>query len=194
VDEAAFEHVLRRARQRAPDALEAVYELYSRRVYGLLFRLTGSHDIAEDLLQGTFLRVVRMLPAYEHSGRFEAWIFRIAANLVRDRARQAARQRRFHAADSSDGGGVDGQWRAARPPPQPDELLGRREAGDRLAEALARLSESEREVLLLRHYSDLSFREIAEMLDIPIGTTLSRAHRALQRLRRDLGEDVWRDG
>ncbi len=193
MDEAGFEQVLRRARERAPDALEAVYELYSRRVYGLLFRLTGSHEVAEDLLQATFLRVVRMLPAYEHSGRFESWIFRIAANLVRDRARQASRQRRFHAAESSDGGNVDGQWRAARRPPQPDELLGRREAGDRLGECLARLSEHEREVLLLRHYSDLSFREIAEMLDIPLGTALSRAHRALERLRREMGDDVWQD-
>ncbi len=189
MDEAAFEQLLRRAQRREADALETLYELYCRRVFGLLYRLTGSRDVAEDLLQATFLRVVRVLPDYEHSGRFEAWLFRIAANLVRDRARkrsrhQKAMEREFpRRADEQ-------RSKAATPQPvRPDEELDRRESAQRLQVCLADLSEMEREIILLRHYSELSFREIAEMLDIPLGTALSRAHRALARMRRQLGDE-----
>lgn len=64
-------------------------ELYSPRVFGLLYRLCGSREAAEDLMQETFLRVVRTIDRYEHSGKFEAWLFRIAANLARDSAGRA---------------------------------------------------------------------------------------------------------
>ncbi len=79
---------------------------------------------------------------------------------------------------------------AATPQPvRPDEELGRLESAQRLQVCLADLSEMEREIILLRHYSELSFREIAAMLDIPLGTALSRAHRALARMRRQLGDE-----
>lgn len=189
MDEAAFEQLLRRAQRREADALETLYELYCRRVFGLLYRLTGSRDVAEDLLQATFLRVVRVLPDYEHSGRFEAWLFRIAANLVRDRARKRSRHQK--AIEREFPRRADDQLsHAATPQPvQPDEELDRRESEQRLQVCLADLSEMEREIILLRHYSELSFREIAEMLDIPLGTALSRAHRALARMRRQLGDE-----
>ena len=190
MDEAAFEQLLRRAQRREPDALETLYELYGRRVYGLLYRLTRSRDDAEDLLQGTFLRVVRMLPDYQHTGRFEAWLFRIAANLVRDRARKAARHQAAIEREFPRGIETSSAGRAAATRQGPDEELDRREAEQRLQDCLAELGDLEREIILLRHFSELSFREIAEMLDIPLGTALSRAHRALARMRRQLGDDV----
>ena len=189
MDEAAFEQLLRRAQRREPDALETLYELYGQRVYGLLYRLTRSRDDAEDLLQGTFLRVVRVLPDYQHTGKFEAWLFRIAANLVRDRARKMARHQQ--AIERKFPGGAEGPTAggAAGAHPGPDEELERRESEQRLQECLAELGDMEREIILLRHHSELSFREIAEMLDIPLGTALSRVHRALARMRRQLGDD-----
>ena len=189
MDEAAFEQLLRRAQRREADALESLYELYCRRVFGLLYRLTGSRDVAEDLLQATFLRVVRVLPDYEHRGRFEAWLFRIAANLVRDRARKRSRHQK--AIEHGFPRRGDEQLSNAATPQsvRPDEELDRRESEQRLQACLADLSEMEREIILLRHYSELSFREIAEMLDIPLGTALSRAHRALARMRRQLGDE-----
>lgn len=190
MDEAAFEQLLRRAQRREPEALETLYELYARGVYGLLYRLTRSRDDAEDLLQGTFLRVVRVLPDYQHTGKFEAWLFRIAANLVRDRARKMVRHQ--HAMERQFPRGVEAPaaGRAAAARPGPDEELHRREAEKRLQDCLAELGDMEREIILLRHYSELSFREIADMLDIPLGTALSRAHRALASMRRQLGDDL----
>jgi RNA polymerase sigma-70 factor (ECF subfamily) len=162
------------------DVLSALVRLYSPRVFGLLYRLSGSREVAEDLLQETFLRVVRTIGQYEHVGRFEAWLFRIAANLARDRARQGGRRGRT--------GSLDGP-RSDDPPPElvdragPERRLVAQEESARLAAGLDQLSAAEREILLLRHYSGLPFAEIARILGVPLGTALARAHRALQHLR-----------
>lgn len=173
--------LLDRARRREPDALDALVQRYSSRVYGLLYRMTGSRDVADDFLQETFLRMVRTIEAYEHTGRFEAWLFRIAANLARDHARQRARR-----GDSSPLGAdaeCEPAMRSSAAAQGPDAALERAETSERLEAALGLLSPADREILMLRHFGDLSFREIAEMLGVPLGTALARAHRALQRLR-----------
>ena len=191
MEPAGLDRVLRRARRRDPAALHTIVEMYSTRVFGLLYRLTGSPEIAEDLLQETFLRVVRMIPEYRHAGKFEAWLFRIAANLARDHAR---RIRRHGQPLALDGPGRENQPAvpeladAAQPDPG-DELL-KTETGQRLGEVLQELPELDREIILLRHFSELSFREVAELLDIPLGTALARAHRALKRLKAALGGEV----
>ena len=129
-----------------------------------------------------------MLPEYQHTGKFDAWWFRIAANIARDRARKMGRHRQ--AIEREFPYGVEGPRSSRGPirPPRPEDELDRHESEQRLQECLSELSESEREVILLRHYSDLSFREIAGMLEIPLGTALSRAHRALARMREQLGD------
>jgi len=178
-----LEDVLRRAARREPEALDALIDLYSGRVYGLIFRLCGSRDVAEDLLQETFLRVVRNIDAYEHTGKFESWLFRIAGNLARDRARRGKRRGRTASLDIADDSGDAPAERLADVEPNPVERLDHAEARDRLVECLDRLPDAQREILLLRHYSGLSFAEIAKTLGIPLGTALARAHRALGRLR-----------
>ncbi|MBL8878939.1 MAG: sigma-70 family RNA polymerase sigma factor [Phycisphaerales bacterium] len=184
-----FEEILRRARQHDADAVEAIFNLYSARVYGLLYRLTGSRDDADDLLQETFLRLVRTISRYEHDGRFDAWLFRIAANLTRDRGRKHRRRAPSAPLDvyaTGENDSADDRALAVDRPP--DFSILRNESEARLAEAMQRLTEVEREVLVLRHYSDLPFREIAKLLEIPLGTALARAHRALLRLRANLAD------
>lgn len=184
-----LEACLRRAVRRDPDALTTLVELYSPRVFGLLYRLTGSRDVAEDLMQETFLRMVRTIDQYVHVGKFEPWLFRIAANLARDHARRVRRQ------------GPPASWDSPgddEPPPGaggtvedgPDDQLLRQEACQRLVAGLNRLSPAEREVLMLRHFSGMSFRDIAEALGVPLGTALARAHRALRRLRAELEDEA----
>ncbi len=183
--------LLLRARRRDAAALTALAEAYSARLYGLLVRLTSSRVEAEDLVQETLLRVIRTIEDYDHQGRFEAWLFRIAANLARDYRR---RQRRrglsasLSSVESDEGGGstervdprvIDGETMAMN-----------EESHGRLAACLAGLTDADREILLLRHYGDLSFREIADLLGVPLGTALARAHRAVARLRQRLeGEE-----
>lgn len=190
MDARELDHLLPRARRHEPEALHLLIEAYSPRVYGLLYRLTGSRETAEDLLQETFLRMVRTIGAYEHRGRFEAWLFRIAANLARDHAR---RSKRRGVIASLDGPGCDGEpFAADLPNPRqdsPGQGVIETEAGQRLEACLENLAETDREIILLRHFSELSFREIAAMLGIPLGTALARAHRALKRLRSTLCDE-----
>ncbi|TWT45905.1 ECF RNA polymerase sigma factor SigW [Phycisphaerae bacterium RAS1] len=180
-----LDELLRRAARRDAEALGRLVDLYSPRLFGLLYRLTASRDAADDLLQETFLRVVRTIDQYEHSGKFEAWLFRIAANLARDRARQRGRRGVDAALDEAhDGAGAP----ASRDSAGPDAALMRRERGEKLSVALNELSDADREIIMLRHYSELSFQEIAELLGVPLGTALARAHRALAKLREIVGD------
>lgn len=185
MDDAGLDDLLRRARRRDPDALSRLVEMYSERVFGLLYRLSGSREAAEDLLQDTFLRVVRAIEEYEHSGRFESWLFRIAANLARDRARRQGRPRVASVEEVDVDAG-----RSASAGDDPVERVADGDERRRLEAALARLPELDREMIVLRHYSELPFREIADLLGVPLGTALARAHRALARLRREMGAET----
>lgn len=188
MEQGRLETLLARARRSDPDALGAIVEAYSRRVYGLLYRLTRSRDAADDLVQETFLRMVRTIVRYEDSGKFEAWLFRIAANLARDHARRGRRRGSVASLDGKLDADVTDQLLSvsAREPPEPaaDD-----EESRRLERCLDRLSPQDREVLLLRHFSELSFKEIAEILGVPLGTALARAHRALERLRNEMCQE-----
>ena len=181
--------VIERAQRLDPDAFDVLVDAYGHRLFGFLYRLTGSREDAEDLVQEVFLRVVRMLPDYTHRGRFEAWLFRIAANLGRDRIRRVRRAPTiisiFRGRDNRDDSDLGGDWDGPdESGTTPDGPLVHREQVDRLQEALSRLPAPEREVIMLRHYSALSFGEIAEVMATPLGTALARAHRGLAKLRR----------
>jgi RNA polymerase sigma factor (sigma-70 family) len=145
--------------------------------------------MAEDLMQETFLRMVRKIGEYEHRGKFEAWIFRIAANLARDHARRARRRGQLATLDA-DGDDVRAAEPADRQQQEPGRRLMQQEASERLDACLQRLTDAEREIILLRHFSGLSFREIADLLGVPLGTALARAHRALARLRAAFGGET----
>jgi RNA polymerase sigma-70 factor (ECF subfamily) len=189
VPEPDLDPILQRARQHDPAALQSLVDRYAGRVYGLLYRLTGRPDAAEELVQETFLRVVRTIEQYEHAGRFEAWLFRIAANLARDRFRKRKRRGETVSLDQTPHPGTPRVDELAGDSRDPAQQVVAAEERARLEAALQRLNDPEREILLLRHHGELSFREIAELLDIPLGTALARAHRALKRLRAELGQE-----
>jgi RNA polymerase sigma-70 factor (ECF subfamily) len=186
MNETELAQVIDRAKRKDPDAFECIIDAYGKRLLGYLYRLTGSRDDAEDLLQELFLRVVRMIDGYEHDGRFLGWLFRIATNLVRDRVRRLARlPRTVTLPHSAEADGAGATWMAAgdlRGSP-PDAPMVFHEEVDALQRALARLPAAEREVIMLRHFAELSFAEIAECMGTPLGTALARGHRGLGKLR-----------
>jgi len=181
--------LIERARQGEPSAYDALVDLYANRLFGFFFRMTGSRADAEDLLQDLFVRVVRMLPRYEHRGNLESWLFRIAANLGRDHIRRARRRpptmsllsdsdTEATGAGSRETAGDQGALAAA------SGGLEQQEEIDALQRGLAALPDPEREVIMLRHFSDMTFAQIAEIMGTPLGTALARAHRGLARLRK----------
>lgn len=181
--------LIERAKQLEAGAFDALVDAYGSRLFGYLYRLIGSRDEADDLLGELFARLVRTLPDYQHDGRFEGWLFRIATNLARDRVRKKRRAPITVSLDIEGAGGQgDGEaasWReladiSGRPPEANLEL---EEEVDALQRALVQLPPAEREVILLRHFSGMSFAEIAEAMSTPLGTALARSHRGLARLR-----------
>jgi len=190
MEAARLADLIRRAQRREPAAFDALVEAYSARLYGYFYRLTASRHEAEDLLQELFVRLVRMIDRYEHSDRFDGWVFRIATNLARDRIR---RVRRVGVPRGASEAGTEGSDRveelADTAADQPGESMERTEKLDRMQRAIQQLPDAEREVILLRHFSQMPFREIAAMMGTPLGTALARAHRGLARLRELMADD-----
>jgi len=179
--------LIRRACAGEPEAFDAIIDAYGKRLHGYLYRLCGSRDDADDLLQEVFLRVVRTIGSYSHDGRFEGWLFRIATNLARDRIRRVKRSPKTLSLDAPAGGDADRQaesWETEdENVPGPDAAMQSGEEADLIQQALGQLPDAEREVIMLRHFSQLSFAEIAESMETPLGTALARAHRGLAKMR-----------
>jgi RNA polymerase sigma-70 factor (ECF subfamily) len=179
--------LIRRAIELDPAALDQLVDDYSARLHGFLYRLTGHRDEAEELVQEVFLRVVRMIGDYQDDGRFEGWLFRIATNLARDRVRRLARRPgtvSAYAPDQSNGSARTSWAEAAdlsAPPPETAAEL--TEEVDALQRALAKLPAVERETIMLRHYTSMTFEQIAAAMGVPRGTALARSHRGLGKLR-----------
>jgi RNA polymerase sigma-70 factor (ECF subfamily) len=167
------------------DDLEALLVAFAPRIYGLLVRLVGRPEVAEDLMQETLLRAFRSLDTYRPEGKFRAWVFRIAVNLARDWIRRRPRE----AATSLDDTAEPQALAAFGRDVPPDGQMTTSERSRRVETALARLSEADREVLVLRYYGDLAFKDIAHATGEPLGTVLARAHRALKKLGDLIPED-----
>lgn len=164
--------LLEKARQGCPDAVGRLVECYSSRLYGFFYRLSRDRDISEELLGELFLRVVRKIKDCDISS-FENWLFTIASNLFRDHLRKQYRTRKL----------IDEKIRqeeieARRLPEKTDP-----EISDRLQWALDRLDKETAELIMLRFYGDMSFKELAQLKQVPIGTVLSRVHRGLKKLK-----------
>ena len=160
-------------------AWRELLDTYSGRVYGLVLRHCRDGDLAEDITEATFVKVFGKLADYQDRGRFEAWLFRIALNQLRDEMRRRKRQAvavDFNATPLGSLGHDSDE-------PEPFEVLEKREEHERLRGLVDQLPEADRELLHLRFTAQLSFAQIAETLEQPLGTVLARGHRALKKLK-----------
>lgn len=156
------------------DAWRQLVDRYARRVHALARSRLRREDLAEEITQSVFATIAIKLAegGYEEKGRFEAWLFRVAMNRVRDEARRGGRQ-----AGPVDPAQLDESPNHDSPSgADPEELAA-------LRQAITHLSDGDREVVELRHHGQMSFKTIAQYLGEPVGTVLARHHRALRKLR-----------
>jgi len=169
------------------EGFQSLLESYGPRLYGYFFRATGDAHEAEDLVGTLMLRLIRRLKHYSHRDRFEPWLFRIAANMVRDRIRRVrARPTTMSLSAESDTGQTMADHLHGRGEP-PDSGPGEAERARQLHLALEKLDLTTREMILLRYFGEMRFKELAEVFQCPIGTALARVHRGLKALRDVLG-------
>jgi len=173
-------------RRRDPDVLDALIAQYEYRLYRYLFYLTGNPETARDLFQETWLRVLARGHQYDGMSRFDSWLFSIARHLVIDASRRRKMDSLDELLDLVPGG-------AAREPRSSDEAsplaeYENTELAARLSSILARLPAVYREVLLLRFQEELSLKEIADIIHVPLATVKSRLYRGLGTARELLEE------
>ena len=157
-------------------AQQRLYELCHLRVYRLMLRMVGQQDAA-DLTQQVFLRVFSKIGTFAGQSRFETWLYRLAVNEALQHLRKGSR------------------WQfkplSQEPMSEQEPHEHQKQNSELLEQALARLDTELRSIFVLREVEGLSYREIAEAVDIPEGTVGSRLNRARKELQRHLTDLGW---
>jgi RNA polymerase sigma-70 factor (ECF subfamily) len=175
--------MVRAAQAGDPEARHELARSCHRVAYLFALQLTGQRDDAQELSQDAMVRFFGSLSRFDADRPLRPWLLRIVRNLARDRARRM-RVRRIEPLEPADDSMV---LDPADPGPSPEEAVGRIEMQRLLWRAVRALPRKHREVVALRDYQDLSYDEIATVLQIPRGTVMSRLHRARSSLRKELG-------
>ena len=170
-------------------AFEVLVTRHRKAIYNFILRFVRDAAQAEDVLQDTFLRVIKSADAYEKQAKFTTWLYTIARNLCVD----AARRGKHRKAASLDAPVGDEEGAAlidlvAGGDAGADKQAISRELGVRLKKAIESLPDEQREIFLLREVSDLQFNEIAQIVGCPENTVKSRMRYALEKLREALEE------
>lgn len=170
-DSALLEDCKRGDRQ----ALESLVRRYERPVYNAAFRMLGNPDEAADVMQTTFLKAFENLDRFNPKFKFFSWIYRIAINESINQLNRRGRTEPLaeNLASSTRG---------------PDDRIDTRRKGQQVQAVLMTMQEDHRAVLVLRHYSECSYRQIGEILQIPEKTVKSRLFTARQQMKQKLQE------
>jgi RNA polymerase sigma-70 factor, ECF subfamily len=166
-------------------AFEPLVEKYRQRVYRLAFNVLRNQEDAWDVAQEAFIKAYKALPAFRGQSAFYTWLFRIVMNVAHDKARQRGAQGRAFGTERV----TEEEWERTMPDPgeDPGAAAVRAEQRARITQALETLPEHHRAIIMLSDLEGLSYREIADVLSIPMGTVMSRLHNARKRLRAALG-------
>ena len=169
------------------EAFDRLMARHEKRVYNLCLWIIGDRDEAADATQDAFIRAYRHLPKFRGDCAFGAWVSRVAVNVARDAAKRRKKAPRdFSSMATDDAPEFDPPDEAARA--APDEIA-RAQRQSAVRQALARVPENYRTVLVLFDLQGRSYEECAATLQIPLGTVKSRLSRARAALREALGDD-----
>jgi RNA polymerase sigma-70 factor (ECF subfamily) len=182
----ADETLLARLRAGERDVFGTLVRRYERELFGYLRRYLGDDDLADDVFQNTFVQVYLKIKQYEPGRPARPWLYAIATNQAIDALRRRNR-RADQRADVAVSADEDGQPRPlfellAAPGDGPPDSADRAEQRELVRAAVDRLPDLLRQVVILAYFQGLKYRDIADALDIPVGTVKSRLHAALARL------------
>ncbi len=179
-ENAAIAHGLKR---NDPELLDRLIETYQHRLLRYLLFLTGKREVAEDLFQETWMRVLLRGAQYNGKARFDTWLFTIARNLVIDLSRKRTMASLDEMSDTSEDGLA---FEIAADMPSPLEQFQLREDRAEVAQVLLKLEPNYREVIVLRFHEEMSLDEIATVTRAPLSTVKSRLYRGLAALKPEI--------
>ena len=179
------ELLIRRAQRGDADAFEQLLLEHQKNVYNLCYRMAGNPDDAMDLSQETFLRAWRCLDQYQFASAFSTWLYRLCSNICIDFLRRRRRQQTVPLT-FEDADGEEQTYAVPDAQPLPEEQVELKRTRETLAAAMAQLLPEHRAVLQLRVVNEMSYEQIADVLDIQIGTVKSRLSRARNQLKKIL--------
>jgi RNA polymerase sigma-70 factor, ECF subfamily len=185
IDDAAL---VERCRAGDVAAFEPLVEKYRQRVWRVAYNILRDREEAWHVAQEAFIRAYQALPSFRGQSAFYTWLYRIVMNVAADRGRSRGAQGRAFGTERV----PEEDWERVLPDQNPgeespDAAAARTEERAKIMRALDTLSEDHRRIIILGDLEGLSYREIAETLDIPMGTVMSRLHNARKRLRDALG-------
>jgi RNA polymerase sigma factor (sigma-70 family) len=182
------DNLIARAKEGDQGAQGKVVQLWYKRIYNFSYKFFVDHDLAMEVSQKTFISMCKNLPALQDNTRFKSWLYKIAVNYCREESRKKKGNRSLpfdmiwnrDAEDSP-------QWESSgNRGDNPERQLQQQELADVLQEALLEINEEQREVVIMKEYEGLKFREIAEVLNISENTVKSRMYYGLDGLRKIL--------
>jgi len=170
IDDTELNEIVTRCQKGDDAAYAELVDMFGGSLYGYFYRLTGNSEVSNDLLSEMFMKLVKKIDSYK-GGSFKKWIFTIASNIFYDYLRFRYRQKKL----------LDGKAEnVGEAILEVDETSDLR---DELEHYLAKLDTDTAELLMLRFFGQLSFKELAVLRSEPIGTTLSKVHRGLKKMR-----------
>jgi RNA polymerase sigma-70 factor, ECF subfamily len=167
---------VRRVQRGETDAFETLVRRHEKTIFNLVYRMLGDTEEAAEVSQEVFLSAFRAAGQFRGDANFSTWLYRIAINHASTRRKTLnSRQRKVVPIESADS--------LYDPQPGPLEILEQQEIREKVQVALNQLEPDDAAVILLRDLQDVSYNEVAHVLDIPVGTVKSRLHRARQALK-----------
>lgn len=171
------------------EALAVLIQRHKRRVYSYIYLIIRKKELAEDIFQDTFVKVIQTLKRgqYAEEGKFLPWVLRISRNLIIDHFRKIKKMPTVQSVVNEDGEETD--IFSILPLVQPDkESIDKQAFRKAMREMVDELPDEQKEVLMMRMYYDMSFKEIADMTNVSINTALGRMRYALINLRKKMEE------
>jgi RNA polymerase sigma-70 factor (ECF subfamily) len=185
------QHLVQQSRAGDESAFAALVEAHQAAVFGTVLRLVFDREVAAEVSNRAFFKAYEHLATFDDARPLRAWLLRIAAN----EALNELRSRRRDAAHTFGGDEAEIQLEQIHGAPDPGEIVSRRERSDAIRDAVNRLPEAQRVVVVLRYFADLAYADIAELTQHSVNNVGVILLRARERLRRDLeAQGVATDG
>ncbi len=174
-------------------AFAELIERYQHRVYNTTLRMLGNREDALDTAQECFIKVYKNIKKFKGDSSFSTWLFRITTNACRDELRKRKRRLPVYTDINSDDENNTIQ-NISNGSNEPEKITISRDINESIQELVNQLPEDQKLVFILREFQDLSYQEIAEILDISMGSVKSRLSRARRSLRQDLNKIIKNGG